>query len=599
VAKKKRAEEPPSSEAPRWSVTLLCWVFLLIQIAVLPGAASAFRLPKEAIAVAGILAVVALGGTSRLRAGSMVIPRGPLALTLAALPLLQLISMAWAAGPRRAATSAAVTAVWVTGALWIAGLSPEDRQRLVGWTAAGTVISGAVLILQAIGFPLLVIGQDAGSRFRMTGLAGNPADFATAAVLLLPLLLVTLRFDSRATKRWLVVGLLMAAVAASQTFTGYLALGGLGLVWLIQQRSRTMWLGALGAGALVVVIALATGIGGRVQRQLQSVQRGDWYSLMSARSDGWTAALIMVRNRSVQGVGSGHFTHAYYPSRLEWLESRGSYGRRGELATHFEWAHCDPLQHIAELGAVGAVWLLVLLVALNRSRPRGDPLPWLAAAAATPFLLLHYPTHLAVGLVPLVMVLGHIIAQEPRWSISEPGLAARVFVPLVLVIVAVVGGMWQLRRLALDAWRASLEQGIQAAQAAPEQVQRIQLVSAVEFQVLERIQRLPAAAPWLWRTVGKARLIRADPRGAEEAFRIAYSLWPHEEAELGLGLALGDQGRRSEAMVLLGRVCRINPALAEYVTDGDLKASVDQLIRARRRAERQKLREQRSLVPGG
>ena len=34
--------------------------------------------------------------------------------------------------------------------------------------------------------------------------------------------------------------------------------GGLGLVWLIQQRSRTLWLGALGAGALVVVIALAT-----------------------------------------------------------------------------------------------------------------------------------------------------------------------------------------------------------------------------------------------------------------------------------------------------------------------------------------------------
>ena len=69
---------------------------------------------------------------------------------------------------------------------------------------------------------------------------------------------------------------------------------------------------------------------------------------MSARSDGWTAAAEMALEQPLHGVAAGHFTHGYFPSRLAWLEARSASGRRGELATHFEWAHCDPLQLIAE-----------------------------------------------------------------------------------------------------------------------------------------------------------------------------------------------------------------------------------------------------------
>ena len=38
-----------------------------------------------------------------------------------------------------------------------------------------------------------------------------------------------------------------------------------------------------------------------------------------------------------------------------------SRGGRGEVASHFEWAHCDPLQVVAELGLLGVLWLAALL----------------------------------------------------------------------------------------------------------------------------------------------------------------------------------------------------------------------------------------------
>jgi len=307
---------------------------------------------------------------------------------------------------------------------------------------------------------------------------------------------------------------------------------------------------------------------------------------MSARSDGWTAAAEMIGERPLVGFGAGQFDRAYYPSRLGWLEAHEAAGRRGELATHFEWAHCDPLQMVAELGALGGLWMVALGWALVRTRPRGDPLLLLAAAATAPFLLLHYPTHLAVGMLPIVLVLGHLLAAQPSWQPPRLSGVWRLAMPVGLVLIAVLGTSWQLRRVALDIWRADLERRVQFAHAIQEPVRRAQLASAVEWQVLERIERLPGAAPWLWRIVGKTRLTRDDPRGAEEAFRTANSLWPHEEAELGLGLALAAQGRRSEAVLFLGRVCRVNPALTSQIADPDLRQTVENLNRARRVAGR-------------
>lgn len=586
MAKKHRSKtEAPVEFIPAiWPATLMGLVFLLVEIVFLPGGGSAFRLPKEALAVAGILAVLALGLSTRLRNAPLPVPRGLLVATLLALPLLQLASSLWTADPNRALATAAITATWIAGAIWLATLDHGQRKRVVTMASIGAAISGVVLILQAAGIPLLVVGRSSGSRFRMSGLAGNPADFAMAAVLLLPLLLVSVRKDKTPWWRWLIILILVIAAALSQTLTGAIALAGVALVWLLQQRSWKLWAGASAIALLTVALALSTGLSSRVLRQIRMIQLGDTYSLLSARADGWTAATEMIRERPVTGVGAGHYTHAFYPSRLAWLEARSAVGRRGELATHFEWAHCDPLQLLAELGILGAIWLAVLLWSLFQARPRGDPLMPLAVAAITPFLLLHYPTHLAVGMVPIVLILAHILAAQDTVIVPKLASGWRVVVPIILIGIAGAGSMWQMRRVALDIWRANLERGLEFAAASTEPLRRTQLASAVEWQILERIEQLPEAAPVLWRVAGKARLTRGDARAAEEAFRNANSLWPHEEAELGLGLALADQGRRNEAMVLLGRVCRTNPALAREIADQDLRRALEDLNRARRRA---------------
>jgi O-antigen ligase len=584
--KKKKQETQPRFIEPGWPVVLIGLVLLLVQVVFLPGAWSAFRLPKVAFAVTGILVVVALAAAVRLRTGGMPVSRGPLALVLLALPLLQAASALWAADPRRAVATAATSAIWIGGAFWLATLDDSQRGRIAGMTAVGTAVSALVLLTQAAGVPLLVTGTTSGSRFRMSGLTGNPADLATAAILLLPLLLVAADRRRGPWWRWIAIGGLATAALVTLTFTGYIALAALAGVWLVRRRSVRLWLITSGVFALAVALAIGAGLGNRVHRQLKHIEHGDWYSLMSARSDGWTAAAQMIRERPLLGVGAGHFDHAYYPSRLGWLEAHDRTGRRGEMATHFEWAHCDPLQLVAELGAVGALWLAALAWVIVRTRPRGDPLLPLAAAATTPFLLFHYPTHLAVGIVPIVLVLGHLLAAQPQWRLPRLAGPWRIAVPVLLAVLALAGASWQLRTVALDIWRAELERLVAYAHSVQDPAQRSQLAAAVERQVLERVDRLPGAAPWLWRIVGKARLTRNDPGGAEQAFRTANALWPHEEAELGLGLALAAQGNRVEAMLYLGRVCRVNPAIARQIPDRDLRRAVRELNRARRKAAR-------------
>ncbi len=151
-----------------------------------------------------------------------------------------------------------------------------------------------------------------------------------------------------------------------------------------------------------------------------------------------------------------------------------------------------------------------------------------------------------------------------------------------IIDVAVETAVVRTRRHVLAHQRVD-ELQLGRAHAVAEPMRRAQLAAVVERQVLERIERVPGAAPWLWRVVGKARMTRDDPGGAEQAFRSAAALWPHEEAELGIGLALAAQGRRSEALLFLGRVCRVNPALVRQLENPDLRRAVEDLNRVRRK----------------
>jgi O-antigen ligase len=603
VAKKTRKEAPKARAGVRKRIWLLAVVFLLVEIVVLPGAESPFRAPKTVLAVIAILAVAGLSLAGQLRRGRIELRWSPLAGVLVALPVIQALSMLWSGNARFALTSSLHSAVWIAGAFWIATVSARERLRLIDAAAIGAAVSGLVLVAQAAGKAVFALGPTGPSgRLVLTGLTGNPANLAMAAVLLLPLVLAAPGTSKRPVFRWILAVALTAAAVISQTMTALVALALVWAVWLIQQRSRRLWIGAAATAVVLVTVALATGLDTRLKRQLVRLERGDWYFLLSARSDGWSAAAEMVRSHPVTGTGAANFTHAYYPSRIAWLDRTGTIGHRAELATHFSFAHCDPLQMVAELGVPGLIWMLALVLAGLRNRTRGDPVAPLFAAAFIPFALLHFPTHLAVGLLPVVLALGHGLSGA-REVVFEPGPWMRRLVMVATVVIVLFGCYWQLHRLMVNLWRGGLDHALATVQQLDEP-HRAARAAAVEAQVLPRIPALHEARPWMWRMVGQARVARDNHTGAEIAFRNAMALWPHEEAEFGLGLALAAQdrelasqgrqldtrNRRGEAIVHLARVCRTNPALLELIDEEALRTAVAEIVDASAESTRNRRR---------
>lgn len=556
--------------------------FFVAEVAVLAGAASPFRLPKEAAALAALCLAVGVAVISAARRRSAVLPRGRLVLALAALPVLQALSILWSVSPRRSMEAALLTLVWVAGTLWMATLDDNGRKRIGIAAVAGVVVSVTVMFVQLGGVSVFDFAAPfSTARLRLTGLTGNPADLAMASVLLLPFLLT---WGGSSPKPWFYrssIVLFSLATLVSQTLTGIAALCAVFLVRLVQQRSRKMWVTVAAAGALALAVALGAGLGERLQREVGRVRTGNWYSLFSARGDGWTAAEEMIRSHPVLGVGAAGFTHQYYPNRLAWLIRNGGTGGRNELASHFQWTHCDPLQVVAELGIPGILWMAVFGWSVVSAGRRAGPVLPLAAAALAPFAFLHYPSHLAVGLIPISLALAHTIAHaeapiEIAWRHGRVPIAAAV------VVLAGAGVFWQVRRVAVDVWMGGLEIRMTLAQSR-DAATRERLGATVEAQVLPRLERLGVHGPALWRTVGRARLLQGDTRGAETAFRNAFAGWPHEDAEFYLGMSLCAQGRRSEGLSHLGRVCRTNPKLADLIADHDLQRAVQDVLETYRR----------------
>lgn len=593
MTSKNRPTGRPQRAPIRRRIWLLAFGFLLVEVAVLPGADSPFRTPKAVLALALLLAVAGLSLVGRIRSGSVTLRWSPLATVLALLPLLQGVSAFWAGSPVLAVTAATGTAIWVLGAVWLATASGAERMTVIHGAAIGAAVSALVLMTQAAGLAIFSI-DPAGptGRLTLTGMTGNPADLALAAVLLLPLVLAGPDASSRPVLRWILAAVLTAAAVVSQTLTALLALALVWGAWLIQQRSRKLWIGAAITSVLAITAGLAGGLDERVAHQIRRLRHGDWYFLLSARSDGWSAATEMIRARPALGVGAANFTHAYYPSRLSWLDRTGTIGRRAELATHFRFAHCEPLQMLAELGIPGLVWMIAFIVVGFLCRPRGDPLVPLFAAALAPFALLHFPAHLAVGLIPIVLALAHGLSGGAEMTFEPKGVA-RFALAGAGALMVLAGCYEQVHALMLNLWRGGLTHALTASYDLDPQRRALQ-AAAVETEILPRLAGLPSARPWLWRMVGQARIARGDDVGAETAFRNAMELWPHEEAEFGLGLALAAQdrrlsaegrtldsrNRRGEALVHLARVCRTNPALLELIEDVDLRRAATEIVEA-------------------
>ena len=567
----------PAPTASGWVVTACGLLFAAVEVIVIPGASSPFRLPKEALALGGLAAIGAV--VCLLRARTFELPRGPLTAVVVALPALAAASALWAASPRMALASAAATAVWATAAVALAHLDRPARRLIAIWTSFGVLASALAMVAERLGSPLLEVEPvGSASRLQLTGLTGNPADLALAAVLLLPLLVSALVRAHPAGRRWLLPVALAVASLATRTLTAAIAVAAIVVVIAFVTPSRRLRVAVAVAALVAVVVVPFTPLGARLAASAKRLAHGDLYDLFSARADGWTAAAEMIAEHPVLGVGAGNFDRAFYPARVAWLAARGEVGQRGELATHFEWAHCEPLQVIAELGIAGWLWLAGLAAALVWHWRRIDgPLLAVSTCAVVPFALIHYPARLAVGSVPLTLIAAALLAREPRRRVELATPAARQAVCAAVVAAAAAVVFWQSSRVAVDRWRGQAESRLVAA-ARLQMAARTQVLTDLERQALGRVDGVTATTGDLWRLIGRARLLRDAPRPAEAAFSTAMTVWPHEEAEFGLGLALAAEDRRVEAVAHLTRVCRTNPSLTALIMDSDLRQAVEETL---------------------
>jgi O-antigen ligase len=553
----------------------------LTQLVFLPSAHSPFRGVKMAWVLSILVVVVAGVCFGAARRGVLRIPTGGLALTLMTLPGLAALSALWSADPRRALLGAASTAVWIAAILVLSSLD-EIRQRLVVlWVASGAGLSALVLVGQFFNLPLVSLpGRMSTDRLRLIGTAGNPADAAMAGVLMMPLLIPLLgRPIARHRVATVCCGAVLVAAFLSQSLTAWVSVGVIAGLGLVLQRSRRVW---IGAGAMAVVAALvlaASPVRHRIGEIPALLAKGDWNKILSARTDGWTAALAMVEARPTVGVGNAQYSREFYPARVAVLERARDHGRRGEVSTHFEWAHNDLLEMAAELGMLGVAWMALFAWFLWRTVHERRLLA-LSVCAWLPFLLLHYPTHLAVGALPGALLLARFLTPVPRRAIPGPPIVAW------LVAIGVAAAAWwtighQFRTLQLDRWRSAAEHSVNMSTSIDRE-QRGIVLRSLEKQAAVQIARHPEHAGWLWRLIGKARLADGRYSGAEGAFRRAGALAPHEEADFGLGTALLRQNRYPEAIEAYDPVIRMNPVLVDQVPSEEMRL----LLRARLQRDR-------------
>ncbi len=560
---------------------MMALAMLASQIVVIPMASSSFRLSKSVVALILVGCAIVVWFFSRAGAGGIRIARSRLMVVLFVYPVLLAISALWACDPGTALVSAGEAAVWVLGVVVLAGLGEADLSRAGWWAIVGGVCSAAVALAQTVGVSPFQLGGAQG-RLKIVGLAGNPSDLAAGSIILLSLLFVGTEHARRVWLRVAAGAVLVGGVIASQSRAGLAALfieGLILLVWLLSRRGSKQ---VVVAGMAVVALVLGLGLWTAVPRFAWTLRTAKTQGLLSAinRDGGWSAAAVMIGEHPLLGVGGANFSCHFAAARLKFLKAYNRVGyKRIGFASHFPNAHDDPLQVLAELGGIGLIWMILLAGVLIRIRPwRSLPLA-VAIGGLVPFLVFHYPFHIAVTLTPMMIVMVMIIRRDERTPSPLVLRRSRWIALLVVVAIAVTMGWIDVRTLRLDIWRKNANMTIDLVQLRTRQGRlpekaRAALLQGLDAEAVARLGRVPGADPWLWRIIGLSRLGRGDDTGAETAFRKSLQRCPHEEGYLGLGIALLDEGRINEAFEWLTDACRIDPNLAKIIPDPSFRQTV-------------------------
>ena len=287
------------------------------------------------------------------------------------------------------------------------------RRDRLGGMAAAWLVPGVLICLYS--FVRVAIGE-------YTPMAGywsaDPffTEHGTFAAYLsfVCLLALALALEMRGGAKLLlsIVALLSAAqVVLSLTRGAWLGMGA-GLLFLLVVSGRRLrhtgnvFLGLAGAATLIVVV-LATGALGSIEKQTQNITRADYVSNLE-RVNRWYAGWNMFVSDPVTGVGFGTYTDNYIQYRRFPLGT--------EQSEMYMGVHSEYLKVLSETGLVGvfaaALALGAVLAVARRaiSRSAGDPFVRGLAVGLTGGLI----TYLVHGTVNNYMVYDK--AAIPVWT---------------------------------------------------------------------------------------------------------------------------------------------------------------------------------------
>ena len=356
-----------SPRMARLGILSLWLLFLLMPLAFSRTAQESFRLPKLLLAEClGLVSLLLLA--PRLRATPRIDFRAFLRqpAVLAVLPMLAVASLGLLASEHPLHVREALVPFWIGAAClvgWSLALSAEEHRKLLrGLILPATVLSVlAILQFHRLYIPF-TFERNVGERIGLTSLAGGAFDLA--AYLVLPCLFIQVGLHSATSRRqrWLLVAAALAcgyAMVATQTLTALMALAAGSLVlwfqWLPRRRFATFAAGIALAG-LILGLGFAP-LRQRLDRKLDSLLEGDVNQVLTGRLDGWRAAVWMLRQEPLTGVGHGAYRAEFGHAKAA-LWQQGVRFYRSQHRAYFTNAHSDVLEALAEWGLPAAAVLI-------------------------------------------------------------------------------------------------------------------------------------------------------------------------------------------------------------------------------------------------
>ena len=319
---------------------------------------AAFDAPKRIVVIAGITVacVTALLG----RGLSFQWPDGSLSTRLSAACLagaLLLCVLSAAMSARPAVSGDALRTMFAfLPVMWICAspvISAAAWHSIGAGFLAGALVNAAIAMAQFTGIAQPFRYATEGGRGNYSALIGNSGMcglvLAFASVLILPKVI-----ETRGSRRvaWVVALFGLAggiAINRSVTAAIVILVGIIVFATRLRQVQRFRWVAFAAVALLIASVAMRLAI--------QDVRSLD--DLLSYRFGPWAAAVEMVRERPLLGMGPGTYAAEYAP-HLVAAETRWStdFGY-AHLAASYAQAHNDYLQALAEVGIAGACLIFV------------------------------------------------------------------------------------------------------------------------------------------------------------------------------------------------------------------------------------------------